>query len=112
MEEINKRLLFIGIFVILSLMTLVGIWLMLHDEVSRKELQLIALKQLQTQMESHYDRERIVSSKESDAVSEKVAQTIIQQLKQRGKQGQEIVDGLHFCAAKFANKVHPKASFR
>lgn len=107
--HIKKPLLFVLFAAFISLAGAFT-WSKLAGKVTQKELTLISLKPLPSLMNSDYDHARVVGLSEPDAVSEKIAQSLISQLKRKGKAGQEFADGLALCSAKHAFEVRPSAS--
>ena len=104
--------LFMGLAVLTTFVTAIYIWRQEAGRPSAADLNLISIKPLESKMSHSSDGERVVRSDEPDAVSEKVAQSLMSQLKTKGKHGRELAkDGrdlaedLAACSAIHASKM-------
>ena len=104
--------LFMGLAVLTTFVTAIYIWRQEAGRPSAADLNLISIKPLESKMSHSSDGERVVRSDEPDAVSEKVAQSLMSQLKTKGKHGRELAkDGrdlaedLAACSAIHASKT-------
>lgn len=103
--HIRTKSLLYGLLTAIILSITIFAWFKHAGSVTPKELQLISLKPLPSQIKSDYGHERVVGPREPDVVSEKIAQSLIAQLKRRGKDGNEFAESLATCSAIHASKM-------
>lgn len=84
--------------ILLSLVSAI-VWVKVRSPIAKADLELVAAKPLDAQARRLIGEARVVRPSEPDAVSEKVAQSLIVQLENWGGKGKELATTLRECSA-------------